>query len=407
MKYFSLLLIAGFMPACTSSHIDFSGHAAGLKDGVFMVKNGRDDLWSEKIANGSFHAAGELEAPGYYHIAFMDNANTKVRRDPFEVYLEPGKYTIETEAANIDKYPKITSSSKTQQDLSAFYTAYDETVGATETLIAQLNAALNSKKAHTEAAYTNLMARLYEANRRKEKATLEAFQTFMREHPQSAIAAHLMDKLDYESDPAPYYAIYQKMSPAAKSSDEGREIGPKLAALVKLLPGANAPDIQGVTPGGKKFDQAALDKQIYVVDFWRAGNEVSRLNHQDMIGTLLKNIDTRKAGIISISLDDKRDWWTTAIKDDHLTWPQYSDLKGNNSPNVQSWVITTMPTYYLIDGSWHIIARDVSYSRLSFEINYYLRHHLHGNHPVLQYTENIVGGQMPDGNAAGKLAKRG
>jgi hypothetical protein len=202
---------------------------------------------------------------------------------------------------------------------------------------------------------------------------LTAFKEFLKQYPNSVIAPHAMEDLDYASDPAAYNELYNKLSPAAKNTEEGKRVGEKLSKLIKLLPGANAPVIAGTTPDGKAFDKTKLDKKIYVVDFWRAGNQVSRVNHQDMIKGIINNVNTKKVGFISISLDNKRDWWTKAIADDHLSWPQYSDLKGNESANAINWVITTIPTFYLVDGQWRIIERNVQFHNLEKLINQHLQ----------------------------------
>lgn len=62
--------------------------------------------------------------------------------------------------------------------------------------------------------------------------------------------------------------------------------------------------------------------------------------------------------IVSVSLDVKRDWWLTSAKDDKITWTQVSDLKGEDSPNVENWAVTDLPLYYLLDGNGRIISRD-------------------------------------------------
>ena len=74
-------------------------------------------------------------------------------------------------------------------------------------------------------------------------------------------------------------------------------------------------------------------------------------------------------------MDTKADWWRTAIIDDHLTWTQVSDLKGDDSPNAANWSITKIPTYYLVDSRWKIIERDLDMGNLDFEISDYLKKH--------------------------------
>jgi hypothetical protein len=407
MKLLYLLLPAALLSACTSSsHIEFTGKAPGITSGVFTVKDGNNTLFDDAIKTGTFKAAGALEHPGYYTLNIIDNNHTDKSHEPYEVYLESGTYQIETVDGDLKKYPKITTSSKIQQDLSDYYAIYDRSVSAANALVAELEAKLHSKTPPTEREYLVYGARLVDAQNRKQKVNLDAFRSFVTEHPNSAISAHLMAQLDYEEDPTAYNAIYQKLSPAAKGTPEGQEIGAKLSTLLKLVPGSAAPEIFGATPDGKKFDRKALDKKIYVIDFWRAGNEISRLNHQDFVNNMVQQMDMKKVGIISISLDSKRDWWTTAIKDDHLTWPQYSDLKGNESANAAAWLITTMPTYYLVDSDWKILQRDVSFSKIVFEVQDYLKKS-HRNNPVLQYSKNMIRGQMPYCYAPGKFTKRG
>jgi hypothetical protein len=208
-----------------------------------------------------------------------------------------------------------------------------------------------------------------------DKLKLQAFKAFTEKYPNSVSAAHLLADLNYSNDIEAYYTIFNKLSAAAKNSSIGKGIGKRLGLMMKLLPGAEAPGIAGTTPDGKTFDRAKLDKKVYVVDFWKAGNEVSRLNHQEMLRGVAAHVDSKKAGFISVSLDTKRDWWTKAIQDDHLTWPQYADLKGNESANAEQWAITKIPTYYVLDGKWRVIERDVSFSRLEFTVNDYLAHH--------------------------------
>ena len=199
-----------------------------------------------------------------------------------------------------------------------------------------------------------------------------AFTEFVKLYPESDISCHLMSKLSYEDDPVAFYKIYQALSPAARNTDEGKEIGDKLSHLVKLIPGAKAPAILGKTADGKLFDPASLHKKLFLIDFWRAGNNFSRVNHETLIN-ILGSLSSDGFGVISVSLDSKMEWWTKAIADDNLTWTQISDLKGDDSPNAVNWSISKIPTYYLVDGNWNIVARDIDMRNVSLEVGDYLK----------------------------------
>ena len=186
-----------------------------------------------------------------------------------------------------------------------------------------------------------------------------------------------MADMEFNEDAVTFLNLYRSLSAEQRDTDEGKKLGKKLMRLAQLVPGQTAPLIAGTTPDGKKFSQVNLDKKIYLVEFWRAGNEVSRLNHapQDINQMRHEIKQPGKFGMISVSLDEKRDWWTSAIKDDKMSWAQFADLKGNDSPNAENWGIKRIPTYYLVDGNWHIIDRDIYWSEIPVVINQYLKHH--------------------------------
>lgn len=346
------LLTLFALTGCTQ-YVSFNIKTPGITNGTFIIKNDAGQMvYSGSIKNGQLKLDKQmLEQTGYYSLVITDDA-VKATPVDFEIYLDPGNYNIITHQGNNTIYPQITSSSPIQRELSLYYTALASKLNTT-------TAEPVKSKDEQETA---------------EKLTLQAF---IKKYPQNVTGAHLMIQQNYESDPATYYAMFKGLSEQTRNSDEGKTMNEKLGHLVKLLPGAAAPAIAGTTPDGKPFSTAGLNKKIYLVEFWKAGNEVSRLNHSVAdVTNMLSGIPGKKDfGMISISLDEKRDWWTSAIKDDHMNWPQYSDLKGNDSPNAANWGIIRIPTYYLVDGSWHIVARNVPRMEVPVDINEYLKKH--------------------------------
>ncbi|MDB5136072.1 MAG: hypothetical protein JWP37_2675 [Mucilaginibacter sp.] len=377
MKYLffglSLILFAG----CNKfGHVEFTGTAAGIKSGVFVIKNLRDStLYGENIKDEKIHATGILPKAGYYTMDITDDADKKSYEVHYEVYLEDGKYTIQTAPDKTYKYPKITSSSKIQNELSAYYMLVDQQSADAHQKAQNMAAEVKKKTNSSSAAqYTVLINKLSAAEDKEAAAGFSAYKQFVKEYPQSSISAHLMSKMDYAGKPVEYYDLYKTFGAEAKNSDEGKEIGEKLGHLVKLVTGAKSPVIVGNTPDGKPFDQSSIKRKIILVDFWRAGNQISRTNHQDMLG-MINNIKNNDFGIVSISIDSKADWWTGAVKEDKMTWPQVSDLKGDDSKNAANWAVDKIPTYYLVDGNWNIIERDVQLQEVPLIVSRYLKKH--------------------------------
>jgi hypothetical protein len=51
--------------------------------------------------------------------------------------------------------------------------------------------------------------------------------------------------------------------------------------------------------------------------------------------------------------------WLQAIRDDHLTWPQVSDLKGWKNEAAQLYGVLYIPQNFLIDPSGKIIGKNL------------------------------------------------
>jgi len=378
MKYIYTLISLFLITGCVKrNQVEFEGTTPGIKNGVFIIKTtGDSTIYGENIKDGKFAVKQkQLKYPDYYLMAITDNDRLE-NNAPFEVYLEDGKYTIQTDANKRYKYPKISSPSKIQDQLSAYYTLKDSLVDNILDESQKLKEEIRLKGASlSKDALVALLNKSTETDSKINSVNTAVITQFVKKYPASEISAHLMAKLSYEDDPQAYYNIYKRFSPAAKNTDEGKELGEKLSRLVKLVPGAKAPVIAGKTPDGKLFDQKTINNKVILVDFWRADNELSRTNHQKLIDFLGGFKDHKKFGIVSVSIDTKNDWWISAIGGDHLTWTQVSDLKGDDSPNAANWSITRIPTYYLVNGDWNIIERDLDINNLDFEVNDYLKHH--------------------------------
>jgi hypothetical protein len=378
MKFPCIILLGLLITGCKKqAHIEFTGTATGIKNGVFIVKTpGDSTIFGENIKDGKFTVAKKiLNRPGYYTINISD-ADNKDEHNPYEVYLADGKYTIEAEAGKLYKYPKIASPSKIQEQLSAFYTLADNMSVEAQQQVTQINKELKEKYASLSPdAYNGLLNKLQQNEAKIRDVDVTAFKQFLKQYPQSDISAHILSKLNYEGDPVSYYAIFKTLTPAAQNSEEGQEIGNKLSHMINLVAGKKAPAIIGKTPDGKPFDSKSINRKLIVVDFWRASNELSRKNHDQIKSLLAQDEVIKNVAFISVSLDSKPDWWTTALKDDKLTWTQVADLKGDDSPNAASWNITEIPTNYILDSRWNIVIPKIELKNIGFEISQYLKKH--------------------------------
>lgn len=380
MKHIFLLLIIGSLLSSCAKYTNITVTAPTISSGVLEIKDANDStIISENIQNGKVDISKKaLQYSGYYALVITDKPQNG-HKGRFDIYLEPGDYQITADDSAAKVYPKIVSQSKIQNELSAYQAIYKDKVTKAAAEYKRYDAMYKDAKQTAKLSadeYKQLVEHYTQATRNSSSDLLEksAFSAFLKQSPESLAAAHIFAAMSYDADPKASLALFQQMSTAAQSTEEGKQASEKIQKLLKLIPGGAAPDIAGTTPDGKPFNKSGLNKKIYLIDFWKTGCEECRNNHAQLIN-ILNQADQKNFGIISISLDKRREWWTSTIGEDHLSWPQFNDLKGNDSPNAEHWNITRIPRYCLVDQNWHMVENDISMGEILLTVNEYLKKH--------------------------------
>ncbi|MFI5138510.1 MAG: DUF4369 domain-containing protein [Sphingobacteriales bacterium] len=371
MKYTFIIFLALIVASgCIKKRgVELSGVATGVKNGTLIIKDDADSTVDGiNIKDGKFSLEKHFATPGYFKLYISEDGKTDSIK-PVEVYLEDGSYTIETDKDSLNKYPKITSASKIQWQLSTFY-ALDDKAGEEAARDADLlTKVVKTQSEHlSPVEFTNLLKATSAANAKIPAADVVAFKEFIKEYPHNDISIRLMDDLHYGTDPKSFYAIFQTLPAAMRNSERGKYIGSELSHLVKLLPGALAPEIHGKTPDGKEFYPEKTNHKYILIDFWRSSSMLSRTNHQKLRALLNDPQYAGKIRIISVSLDSNHDEWIKAIKEDNMNCIQISDMKGDNSPNIAAWMIPQYPAYYLLDSQWHTVKSDILYNYIDEQV---------------------------------------
>lgn len=372
--FFAFILLAS---SCNrTKFVEFTGTTTGINNGAFVIKDAQGNIiMSENIFNGKFHAKNILQKPGYYDLFITADIEKDYKKHVYDVYLEGGMYTINAEADKLYLYPVIKTDSKIQNQLSEYYTAAAEKTHKADVIVQNLTGLIYDKDSPAAGLgnTADLQKQLDDAKANFDKTQAMVLGDFISKNPQNEVAAHILSQIDYKKDPVSYYAVYQKFSPAQQNTDDGKTEGDDLKDLIKLAPGAPAPQLTGKTPDGKQFDSKSINKKVILVEFWRSDVEASRHNHKMLLDGYYSPIKNKNFTVVSVSLDTKPDKWATALKEDAMTWTQVSDLKGQTSPNMANWAVSTIPTYDLVDGSWHFIKRDVEFGKIGAEVNKYLK----------------------------------
>jgi hypothetical protein len=375
MKYLYFFLFVLAISSCNrTKYVEFDGTMPGIKDGAFVIKDDQgNQILSAIISDGKFHVKNILQKPGFYDLYITPDIDKDGKKKLYEVYLEGGNYTITADADKLYLYPTIKSDSKIQNELSDYYAS---SMAQTHTVVNQVDSITdmlydkNTPVVVDSKEYFDLQKQLKAAVANANSIQAKTLGDYVSKNPQNEVEAYLLSQIDYKKDPATYNGIYNKFTTDQKNTDEGKEEGDELAQLMKLAPGAKAPTLAGKTLDGKAFDPKSVgDKKVILIEFWRADNELSHLNHVKLLNAYSDLLANKDFTVISVSLDTTKDVWVQSIQKDKLPWIQVSDLQGGKSPNMVDWSIDAIPTYDLVDGNWHFIKRNIDFGDFAEEVD--------------------------------------
>jgi len=325
------------------AYIDYMSNGAGKEDSAALV-------------NGKFTFKGNSEGYSYARLALSHDGSGKMKAvyTGDVIYFYFGKEQIKISSADSLANAKITGSKVYDE-----FTAYNKFIGGT---IMDLNKWANGQVAAAtpeQRQDTNFMKNLNNEYRQRMKARAEKQLEFAKMHPKAYFGmVALSEGTGSPVDVKRVEPIYKAMSAELRNSDQGREMGQRIAAAKTIHVGAPAPRFVQKDVNDKTVKLDDVKGKYVLLEFWASWCGPCRAENPNLTQRYKKYKD-QGFEIIAVSLDDHKDKWLEAIAKDGLPWLHVSDLKGWNNEVGRLYGIRAVPANFLLDEHRNIIAMNL------------------------------------------------
>lgn len=375
-----LILFLGFIISACQKQKEFtlsSSYPNKALNATMLLQNDRDSIVnSGNFEDGNIVLKGNIPADGFYKVLVQfDNENKT--KSVFPIWLSQDSLHIDFKE-NLDSYPNVFTSSQIQKDLSAFYEIEESlSFDANQRLKKAIQKEKNAGIEVIGQAYNKLLYDVDVIKEEIEKNYFRSIEEFSKTKPAPIVLFKVIkesseEKIDQHSNE--FYAILKSVEKELSTNVEFTDFLAELNKKNRIAIGKKVDlKIFGVDLNGKPFDPSLLkNKKLVLLEFWKSTNQLVR-SFRPAYSNTYEIYKNKGFEIIGISLDDKEEFWKTAVKDDRVIWPQFSDLKGINSPNIDYYNIESVPKNILIDVKGNILEVDLPAKSLELEIQQFLK----------------------------------
>jgi len=344
------------------------GKTKGFKDGTKLylkkTESGslKDNLDSATVINNSFTFKGRVSEPSQYTLHtgytgwFGRPPETFYR---LNLWISNSTIYFTDEVGNL-KFPKI-SGSQLQNDnndmiqtINPLYSKLDS-IGR---IIDELTPSDSVRNRTLRTLWRKLDAERFNSE-----------INFIKTHPKSIISIYILNIYKSTLGKQASKDLYVQIDPQIRNSPDGKSIKGYIGFPDLVSIGDKYVDIELPNLNGKPIKLSSLKNKYILLEFWAGWCGPCRLENPRLL-SLYNKYKQKGFEIYGVSLDDKREGWQNAVKEDKINWITVSDLKGSiYSEPASIYNVQGIPCNYLINKKGIIIAQNIMGENLEKKLN--------------------------------------
>lgn len=352
------LLLLVSLTATSQNQYNIQGTAVG-HDGlkVLLSNEKKQPIDSTIVSNGKFNMSNKLTLVGPAYLK-IGRTNKVFMLDEFPTQVTYVETPIDIKGKTIMR-PDITIKGSKDQEL------LNKMNNALSMEMMSMLALSMAGKEITEQQKDTLQQLFITTHKEK----LSVFDSIATQCPDSYVAGVIINK--YLSKDRTYpevQKLYNQLSNRVKNSSIGTDLQETLAKMKAVGVGVKAPDFTLQTPEGKSVSLSSIKGKCVLIDFW-ASWCAPCIREFPNVKAVYAEYHSKGFEIVSVSLDQKKENWTTAIKKYNLPWLQLSSLQGWKCPVARLYNVSGVPAMFLLDENGVIVSKDLRGEKLKIEVS--------------------------------------
>ena len=296
------------------------------------------------IVDGKAVLTGEVSIPGDYYLSVMGKRGKTI------VFVENKNITITGQADSLNQI-KV-SGSKTHDD---YQVVQDQITKLSDEYMAIYQNSRQAAASGDTAQARQLMDKVNELYENTNKIQ----EDFVKNHPASFATPFFLRNIQYNKDVNELDNLVSNLDPKLDVSPTIADLKERIGKMKKVAVGQTAPDFTQDDPDGNPvtFSDVYSKNKYTLVDFWASWCGPCRGENPNVVAVYNEYKD-KGFGVFGVSLDQDKAAWLKAIEDDHLDWPQVSDLAYWGNAAAQKYAINSIPSSLLVDQNGKIVAKN-------------------------------------------------